>query len=719
MRRHLFVVMPWAVALAIVGTAGFAAAASSYFPQSVASGDPTPTSVILWTRVVDDTGVPDDLPVRLELAADAEFETLLVTRDLVAESDADGCVKVRVDGLEPYHDYWYRFVASIGEMAVVSPVGRTRTAPDPAAAQPLTFAVAYCQDYVGRYYNSYLKLLAEHDHDIDFVVFLGDYVYETTGSPEFQAEAGERKLEFGDAEGAIVLGAGETPNLGARSVDNYRDLYRTYRSDPLLQAVHERWPMVAIWDDHEFSDDSWQATATYFDGRVDETDVERKRHAEQVFFEYMPIAVGLGPDGTLAVGAEVLYPNTRIWRDLQFGSLLELAMTDYRSYRPDHIVPEDGFPGTIALDQATIQGALGPAFDQVAPSLDPYLNMDLVGGALPIFRQTATLVAQQAYLMEDPSLSSAAALAKARAALKGNISSTYLNALFAAAGLPAPLGPGTLATLPRGLSYLFVGKQTLFDSTGSRYLLLKDSFDLLAGVRAVQTGGTAQDAFGRQQTAWLAGALTQTPTTWKVLASSVMMTPLVIDFTNPILASQLPEGFPAELRTRLLLNADQWDGFPQAREQMLGLLAAAGNTLVISGDIHATFVTDHGAGVYEFTPPAVSSGTFGELVARTVASNPILGQVEGLDALIAGLGLLLQISATDDTHVPSDILYADTNQHGYGLVEVTADALYLTLEEIPSTEALTSYYDDPSAAIAKFRTTVFTIRDGQLLPGRQ
>lgn len=714
--RTLLLTLCLALGLAVAVPA---AAASPHFPQSVASGDPTPSSVVVWTRVVGDDGMPGDYPVRLEVATDAGFEAVIQTRELIASSDHDGCVKVLVEGLEPYHDYWYRFVASIGDAEEVSPLGRTRTAPDPSVAQPLKFAVAYCQDYVGRYYNSYIKLLAEHDADIDFVLFLGDYVYETTGSPEFQAEAGERALEFGDPEGAILLGDGEQPNLAARSLDNYRDLYRTYRSDPLLQAVHERWPMVAIWDDHEFTDDSWQATATYFDGRVDETDVERKRTAERVFFEYMPIAVGLGSGGSLEIGDHLLYPNTKIWRDLRFGSLLELALTDYRTYRPDHIIPEDAFPGTIAADQATLQGVLGPAFDAVAPSLDPYLDMDLVGRALPIFRQTATLIASQAYQMEDPSLSAAAAQARARAALRGNVSSTYLNALYQAAGLPAPLGPQTLATLPRGLSYLFVGKQTLFDSTGSRYLVLKDSFDLLAGVQAAVTGGAAQDALGRQQTAWLAGILTQSQATWKVLASSVMMTPLVIDFTNPLLASQLPEGFPDELRTRLLLNVDHWDGFPQARQQLLGLLAASGNTLVISGDIHATFVTDHGAGVYEFTPPAVSSGTFGELVARTIASNPILGDIPGLDMLVAQLGLLFQISATDDTHVPSDLLYADTNQHGYGIVEVTPDALHLVLEEIPSSQALTSYYDDPDAAIDLFRTTVFTVRDGQLLPGRQ
>jgi len=721
MTRSRLATLTLILGLVVVAAAAPAAAdGNATFPQSVASGDPTPTTMVFWTRAVGSDGAPGDLPVRLEVATDPEITSIVSTRDLVAESDHDGCVKVRVEGLEPYHDYWYRFIATVTDQEVSSPVGHTRTAPDPTVAQPITFAITYCEDYVGRYYNSYVKLLADHGDDLDFVLFLGDYVYETTGDPSFQEADSARKVEFTDPDQAIVLGSGESTYLAAQSLSNYRDLYRTYRSDVMLQRVHERWPMVAIWDDHEFSDDSWGDTATYFDGRVDETEPDRKRAAEQAYFEYMPIGIGLSGNGSLSIGASILWPNTRIWRSLQFGSLVELALTDYRTYRPDHIVPEDAFPGTVAVDQSTLQALLGQTtFDQVKDNFDPYVDMDLLGYALPILRQTATLIAAQAYLMEDPALGQSGSMARAISALKGDISTTYVNALFDAAGLPAPFTPAIQATLPRGLSYLYVGKQTLFNSTGSRYLLLKDSFDLLAGARAAATGGVAEDAFGRQQTAWLAGLLTQSPAQWKIFTSSVMMTPLVLDFTNPILAAMLPEGFPDVLRTRLLLDADQWDGFPQARDQMLGLAAAAGNTLIVSGDIHATFVTDHHNGVYEFTPPAVSSGTFGELVGKLVASDPTLSQIPGLDALVAQLAVLLQVSTIDNPHVPSDILYDRTDQHGFGLVEVTPDALYLTLEEMPASETLHSLYDDEAAVQSLFQETEFTLRDGQLLPGRQ
>ena len=96
-------------------------------------------------------------------------------------------------------------------------------------------------------------------------------------------------MTFTTAEDAINLGRGE---LAAKSVGNYRDLYRTYRSDPLLQQVHARWPIIATWDDHEYSDDCWGSTATYFNGRKNEKDDERRRNAEQAFFEYLPIDEG-------------------------------------------------------------------------------------------------------------------------------------------------------------------------------------------------------------------------------------------------------------------------------------------------------------------------------------------------------------------------------------------------------------------------------------------
>ena len=104
------------------------------------------------------------------------------------------------------------------------------------------------------------------------MVHLGDYIYETTGDPLFQGGADERALSFDDEAGAIVFNEGtDDEYFAAKSLDNYRQLYRIYRSDPALQTIHERYPVVMMWDDHEFTNDSHGATGTYFGGFINQT----------------------------------------------------------------------------------------------------------------------------------------------------------------------------------------------------------------------------------------------------------------------------------------------------------------------------------------------------------------------------------------------------------------------------------------------------------------
>ncbi len=687
------------------------------FPESVASGDPTPTSVILWTRtVIPDGGYPDG--VDLEVALDADFQDVVFTRELEVDESYDGVVKVKVEDLQPYTMYYYRFMAEDGDVSETSPVGRTKTAPAPDMDVDVKFAVVYCQDYIGRYYNTYLKLLMDHDEDIDFVIHLGDYVYETTGDPSFQDPDADRTIEFDDIEGAIPLGDPEDPYYAAASLANYRTLYRTYRSDPVLQEVHERWPMIVIWDDHEYSDDRWQATAVYTNGRANEDNPDRLRNAEQAFFEWVPIDVGLGDDGTLDIDASVLWPNTRIYRDFLFGQHLHLVLADYRTYRPDHLIPEGAFPGTIAVDEEGASMVLTePVWQQVRGNFDPYVDMDLLSVYFPIMKQTASLIAAQAYMAENPSLDTFEAVRLAEDALTGNVSATFINALYDAAGLAPPFNDATMAMLPRGISYLFMGKTAMYSSTGSRYQVLWDPFNIFAAYRYLTTAGAAQEALGGQQTAWLQGTMIQSPATWKVLGSTVMLTPLLVDFTNPLIAAQLPPDFPDELRTRLGINTDDYDGFPQKKLELLGLMAAVPNAVAISGDIHSTFVTDHTNGVFEFTSSAISSSTIQDAIGRRIADDPILGGIEGLDDLVENLALLLQISTLDDNVTPSDIVYTKTDTHGFSVISAGTEAFHVTIWEIDSDEIGNSYYDDPDALDDLFSSTSYTVEDGELIPG--
>jgi len=698
--------------IALMCAVAGAAVANEYFPQSVASGDPTPNSVVLWTRAVGpDGGIPTR--VDLAVATDPGMANVVTGRVIDVATEHDGVVKVKVDGLMPYNDYYYQF--SFGGNA--SSIGRTRTAPDPATAQPVRFAVVYGQDYIGRYYNTYLKMLLDHDEDIDFVVHLGDYMYETTGDPAFQDPTNERKIEFEDVEGAILLGTDENPYYAAASLSNYRQIYQTYRTDPVLQDVHERWPMIVIWDDHEYSNDCWGATATYFNGRTDEFDEQRRRNAEQVFYEWIPTEKGLGDDGVLEIDDSNLYPNSGIYRDFLYGSLLHLVLSDYRTFRPDHLVAEDAFPGTVAVEEASLAAMLGEAWPAVRSNFDPYVDMGVLGAGLPIFRQTLSMIAANLYMMENPSLDFFTAVRLGEAAMSGNVSATFVNLAYDAAGLPPPFSTEMLAVLPRGISYLLIGKTSIYSSTGSRLQLAYDTFNLYAAHRYLETGGAAQEAFGGQQNAWLQGTLLASPATWKVLANSVMMTPLVVDFSNPLIAAMLPPGFPDFMRIRLGLSAEDFNGFPQKRTELLTVLGLVENAVVISGDIHASFVTDHGEGIYEFTGAAISSSSYAEEVARSIASDPILGQIPGFEELVEHLGLLLQVSVLGDAVSPSDIVYTNTESDAFVIVDVMADALSTTIYEISAEHVFTSFYDDPDGLDDLFTPVMFTIRDGVLAPG--
>jgi len=112
----------------------------------------------------------------------------------------------------------------------------------------------------------------------------------------------------------------------------------------MLQLVHELYPMIVMWDDHEYADDAWGDVATYFSGRVNEKNTARKRNAERAYFEYLPIEYGLDATGQLAITDSMLYPNVKIYRDFRWGANLHLVLTDARSFRPDHTVPRTRSP---------------------------------------------------------------------------------------------------------------------------------------------------------------------------------------------------------------------------------------------------------------------------------------------------------------------------------------------------------------------------------------
>ncbi|NYZ62914.1 alkaline phosphatase D family protein [Luteimonas deserti] len=646
------------------------------FPQSVASGDPRPDRVLLWTRVATDA----PMPVRLQVAEDAAFERLRVDRMLTPVDGSDGCIKVRVEGLAPATTYHYRFVAGDGADAPTSPHGRTRTAPAPDADVPVRFAFLSCQDYGGRWYNSLLPLLGE---DLDFILHLGDFIYETAGDPQFQQQSAERAIVFDDQDGALRLERGGSAYYAARSLDNYRQLHRTFRTDEVLQALLERAPLVAVWDDHEFSDDCWQDVGTYHDGARDERDRERRRNAEQAYFEYLPVDLELADGAQLPVARAQLFPNLRIWRGLRFGRALDLLVTDYRSARPDHAIPEDAFPGALAFDEAQLRAGLpklglDPA--QVLPTLVPYVPLDAADRA-PL-RAVAHAGALQA--ARSAGLDAAAARRYADAAIAGGVAlpalAPMLEAWNAAAPADAQLTLPDAAGLPRGLPWLALGKTSAFSDIGARYVVVQAGFDLFAALRALDG---AQSPFAADQRDWLQTRVRGSDARFKVVASSVSFTSLVLDLADPALDA------PEPMRRRFYLNLDQWDGFPAERARLLSeVFDPAGGTILLSGDIHASFATQHSERTVEFTTPAVSSDTIGSIVARSASGDD--PQAQATRRLAAALDTVL-------AHGNPSIRYAQTRRHGVGLVHIAGDAVEAGFIELPESVTRTRHYDAPDA----------------------
>ena len=165
------------------------AVSRTLFPQSVASGDPRPDRVLLWTRApADDASVT----VRLQVEDDAQFTRLRVERELGALAEHDHCLRVRVEGLQPGQRYHYRFLRLQAGEWVSSPPGITRTAPAAnAATGGLRFAFMSCQDFGGRWYNTLVPLL---DQELDFILHLGDFIYESVGDASFQDVDAERSI---------------------------------------------------------------------------------------------------------------------------------------------------------------------------------------------------------------------------------------------------------------------------------------------------------------------------------------------------------------------------------------------------------------------------------------------------------------------------------------------------------------------------------------------
>jgi alkaline phosphatase D len=274
------------------------------FTLGVASGDPTPTGVVLWTRLAPDPlhggGMPDrPVPVHWEIADDEQFRRVVARGMERAVSSLGHSVHAEVEGLAPERWYWYRFHAE----GSTSPVGRTRTAPAPGAAvSRLAFAFTSCQALPDGWFTAHAHLAEE---DLDLVVQLGDYIYEGAPNP---------------ARPRVHEGAGEPLTLV-----EYRNRHAQYKGEPELQAAHAAFPWAVVLDDHEI-DNNW-ADEVPQDPHLQshEAFLARRAAAFQAYYEHMPLRRSSLPSGI----------DAQLHRRLTFGDLVDLHLLDTRQYRSD------------------------------------------------------------------------------------------------------------------------------------------------------------------------------------------------------------------------------------------------------------------------------------------------------------------------------------------------------------------------------------------------
>jgi alkaline phosphatase D len=285
----------------LIGAAAFAAApraawardlASGVFTHGVASGDPLPDGVVIWTRFV----APRGGRIGWEVSEDETFARIARRGEASAEGANDFCVKIDIRGLSPGRRYFYRFLSASGP----SPSGQTRTAPA-QSAENLSVALFSCANFAFGYFHAYGH--AGRRDDIDLVLHVGDYIYEY--------ERGEYPNASEAVPGRIIEPAGEIVRL-----TDYCQRYAAYHTDPDLLELRRLKPMSAVWDDHEIANDAAARGAQ--NHQVGEGSyVDRVAAASKAYFDWMPLR-------------RPSRRGMRLYRALDWGDLARIVLLDTR-----------------------------------------------------------------------------------------------------------------------------------------------------------------------------------------------------------------------------------------------------------------------------------------------------------------------------------------------------------------------------------------------------
>jgi len=274
------------------------------FRHAVASGDPLADRVVLWTRVT--TGSEEPVELAWTIARDPDLRDVVASGTAASDPDADQTVHVEASGLEPGTRYHYGFEAR-GER---SPVARTGTLPGPGT-EHLRFAMCSCAKYSAGFFNAYARIADRHD--VQFLLHLGDYIYEVSNHPP--------PSQTPPAD----IGRSYDPDNECVTLEDYRRRYAHYRLDPDVQRLHLTHPVIATVDDHEFADGVWREGSIEHREDRDGPWSARRAAAFRSRWEWQPYRM---PDPA---------DPERVWRTVDLGGLAELFLIDTRSRRDEPI----------------------------------------------------------------------------------------------------------------------------------------------------------------------------------------------------------------------------------------------------------------------------------------------------------------------------------------------------------------------------------------------
>ena len=404
-----------------------------FYPQGVASGDPAPDSVILWTRLQPKPGDAREIhQIFLEVARDPDFKKIETRALITVSAETDWTCRFYAAGLKPSTEYWYRFTDADGNG---SRIGRTLTAPTESDSRPVRFTFVSCQDLTIGAANAYRRMIYEDERrpraeQLGFVLHLGDFIYEVLNyadeMPEGKYRGRRLRPLFKYPDGDKFRDYHVPVTLA-----DYRTVYRAYLTDPDLQDARARWPFVPVWDNHEFSWQGYQSIQVL--GGEQRPAQTLKVAANQAWWEFQPARVArLRPDRDrfeapavkdtpiteydehgFGRGADNLaaVESLTIYRAFRYGRNAELILTDNRSYKiadgDGSAVSPAGFPMFVDEDTARIIDDGRTANGGKPPATFRFAGKDVPNAGVDQPMQTYLGPKQRAWLIERLSTSQA------------------------------------------------------------------------------------------------------------------------------------------------------------------------------------------------------------------------------------------------------------------------------------------------------------------------